>query len=124
MRLQEDREFQYAGYFGCRSICRIRIFEENGRYLVIATEREDNPGTSITNAAENVAWAVWRYLECPEHFTWVEHYQDRAKIGGKFTLKENFDIVTFKKDARKRFCSPDWHPSNKSVIEQLTGCPV
>jgi len=124
MRLVETRVFGYVGYHGSRSQCDIRVFTDGTAYLVIATEREDNPGTSITNMAEHLAWAVWRYLECPAKFTWVEHYKDRAFIGGRPQFKEEFDTVTFKKDARGRFYSPDWHPSSKSVIEQLTGCPV
>ena len=37
---------------------------------MIATERYDNPGASVTNAAKSLAWAVWRYPECPARFTY------------------------------------------------------
>jgi len=124
MRLIESRPFDYVGYHGSHSRCDIRIFTDGTTYLVIATERDDNPGTSVTNVAEHLAWAVWRYLECPADFTWIEHYKDRALIGGRPQFKEHFDTVTFKRDARGRFIHPEWHPANKSEIEQLTGCSV
>jgi len=124
MRLIESRPFDYVGYHGCHSRCDLRVFTDETAYLVIATERDDNPGTSVTNMAEHLAWAVWRYLECPAAFTWIEHYRDRALFGGRPQFKETFDIVTFKRDARGRFFSPDWRPVTKSEIERLVGCPV
>ena len=124
MRLIESHPFDYVGYHGCHSRCDIRIFCDGTVYLVIATERDDNPGTSVTNMAEHLAWAVWRYLECPAAFTWVEHYKDRAKIGGRFTRKEKFDAVTFKRDARGRFYSPEWRSIDRCEIEQMVGCPI
>jgi len=39
--------------------CRIRIFEEGGEVpVVICTEARENPGQSITNAAERIAAEV------------------------------------------------------------------
>jgi len=129
MHLSESRTFDYVGYHGCKSKCHIRVFSpdegEDAPYLVIATELEDNPGTSVTNVAEHLAYAVWRYLECPSQgLTWVEHYCDRAFIGSKATMKETWDLVTFKKDARGRFIHPQWRPVHKSAVEEMLGCPL
>ena len=51
MILSDSREFDYVGYHGCKSKCHIRVFSpsegEDVPYLVIATELDDNPGTSV-----------------------------------------------------------------------------
>lgn len=125
MRLLEDREFPYLGYHGCPSKCHIRIFEPEDKqkpYVVIATELEDNPGTSITNAAERIATAVWHLLERPVNgMLWVEHYRDRAFIGGRPQAKEEFDIVEFQSDRWMGLKNPRWRPSCKEEVESLIG---
>jgi hypothetical protein len=42
------------------SVCELRIFEDAGRRLVVATELDDNPGTSAINAVEALARDVAR----------------------------------------------------------------
>ena len=44
----------YRGYYGCESHCTLEIYGN----LVIATEADDNEGTSITNMAEHLATRV------------------------------------------------------------------
>ena len=52
MRKTLDTRFSYRGCHGCESLCRLRVYEEPGKpAVVIATELEENPGTSITNMA-------------------------------------------------------------------------
>ena len=51
-------------------------------------------------------------------------YCDRAFIGRKATQKETWDLVTFKRDARGQFIRPQWRPIDKSVVEELLGCPL
>lgn len=129
MRLLEERDFPYRGYHGCASLCRLRIFapepHEERPYVVIATELEENKGTSITNMAEHLAWAVWEYLEKPvQGMQWIEHYRDRALIGGRPMYKESFDIVTFETGPDGRFRHPTWRPAKKEEILRLAGCPL
>ena len=79
-QLIHDELFTYAGYWSQDGICRIRIFTAPDQVpVVIATELEENRGTSITNAAEYIAAEVIaRHL--PERFEaedpviWLEHY--------------------------------------------------
>ena len=125
MRKTWDGVFPYRGYHGCSSRCRLRVYEESGKPpVVIATEREDNPGTSITNMAEHLATAVWQMLERPEHgLVWIEHYQDRALIGGKPLFKEEFDSVTFTSTCHG-FTDPRWKPISKAEVETLIGQPL
>lgn len=54
--------------------------------VVIATERDDNPGASITNAAENL-WSKVREQFGADIIA-VEHYPVRGEI------KEDWDLVT------------------------------
>jgi hypothetical protein len=49
-----DQEFHYLGLGTFSSICRLRAFEvEDALTVVIATELPHNPGTSVTNAAQD-----------------------------------------------------------------------
>ena len=129
MHLHEDMTFPYKGFHGCDSRCRIRIFApdegETKPYVVIASELEDNKGTSVTNMAEHLATLLWSYLERPEAgMTWIEHYEERAFYGNRPLEKEDWDIVTFKTDAHGRFREPSWRRIKKEAVEELIGCPV
>lgn len=136
MRLLEDRLFAYRGYHGCRSECRVRIFAPDAGdapgtpCLVIATELDTNPGTSVTNAAERLAWDVWCYLEKPEGgLAYVEHYPDRCFIGQgaarRPMLKESWDLVAFDREpGTGRFQRPRWRRVPRCEIERMTGQPV
>lgn len=64
MRLECNHELDYVGFFGRPARCHVRVWRDEGAdsYLVIVTERPDNPGTSIDNAVAHVADAVARHL--------------------------------------------------------------
>jgi hypothetical protein len=118
--------FQYPGYFGCESFCEIRAYQQPGKpTVVVATELADNPGTSITNRAELVAWLVWCWLEKPEGgMLWVEHYRDRAFVGGQPMMREQFDFVTFETGPDGRYRKPVWKRVSKSEVEAVIGRPL
>ncbi len=70
MKLYDDR-FQFSGLHpGQLAACRLRVYRDLaegrpvGPWLVVATEVADNPGSSITNAAEQLCTEVWQ-LVCP-----------------------------------------------------------
>ncbi len=47
--------YEYAGIDGCRSWCQLELWQEADHpSVVLATERLDNNGTSVTNRAEQV----------------------------------------------------------------------
>lgn len=123
MRLLIDMRMAYRGFHGCPSQCGVRIYEptEQGEtYVAIYTEIETNAGTSVTNAAETVARSIWQYLERPETpITFIEHYNDRAKVGGRFLFKEHFDLVTFQ-TVPGGFTRPTWRRIPKEEVERLT----
>lgn len=76
-----------------RSICDIVIHrDKDGGATVLVCERPDNPGASVTNAAETIATRVATvYLADvrPELIRFVEHYPREGRI------PETFDRVRF-----------------------------
>lgn len=94
--------FEYRGFHGCQCICDLEIIPvPDGRTVVIATEREDNPGTSVTNVAEHMASFVCdRFGIEPVQLVWVEHYGYPDPVNPK-RLRE-YDLVTFQRRAPER----------------------
>ena len=80
------------------------------RVVVIATELSDNPGMSITNAAEYVATAVCRQLAIdPLKLIWIEHYG--YPVPGHPERPRTYDRVTFESITPFQeiwFHRPDW----------------
>ena len=75
-------EFHYEGYRKCESHCLIDIyrFDTSDRVVVVATEADDNPGTSVTNLAEHIATYVCRKHDIKfEELIWIEHYPPRIE---------------------------------------------
>ena len=112
-------QYDYKGFHGCDSHCQIEIVGN----IVIATEVNDNQGTSITYLAEHLATRIAYQYQIPiNQFTWIEHYPAR---GEDPRLNENYSIVKFAKrnspiDPVVRFVSPSWtHMERKEVKEML-----
>jgi len=104
---------------------------------VIATDLDDeNPGPSVTNAAEAIASQVCaRYGLGPEHLIFVEHYDDRfpGVVNGRLVEGnsgsgsfgrengESFDWVTFPQRRDWDFGEPTWKHATKAQVEALLG---
>ena len=118
------QKFYYPGIFShWESCCGLEIIEkENGMVYVIMTELGDNPGTSVTNAVENIATKVYNeYLHhvSIENIFWIEHY-NKASYRCPENGKETFDHVTLKWSFDlKRFISPDWRPCSKKILSEI-----
>lgn len=124
MRLLTDIRYDYPGYHGSQAHCRLRIYggDPDRPTVVLATEAEDNAGTSITNAAETLATRVCRDFRLdPDTILWVEHYRDRAFIGGRPQFKERYDLVSFDRAPDGSFRHPEWRSLTKPVVEGFTG---
>ena len=111
-RLVLDR-FEFRGFRGCRCHCGLAILPRpDGRVVVVATECDDNPGTSVTNVAEELATVVVTTFRIdPAKLVWIEHYPP-GKIHGK---REDWDLASFtvKRDAGGQFLAfddPVWQP--------------
>ena len=67
--------FPFPGWGSARSYCLLEVFSwEDGQILVVASERADNPGPSITNAVEPLWALVDTYLASFAPFRRFEHY--------------------------------------------------
>lgn len=120
MKKTLDQTFPYRGYFGCESRCRLRVWQEDGKPpVVLFTELDENPGTSITNVIEDIAWEAFKLLERPEcGIQVIEHYRDRGIVRGKPMYKEEFDVVTFTQIA-SGFDDPCWRRISKEEMERI-----
>ena len=115
-----DTVFRYRGYHGCPSRCRIRVYEAEGDISVpsvlVATEIDDNPGTSVTNRIEVIATEVYRLLERPEAgLRVIEHYTSNA------IAPERFALVTMEREAGKTFSTPRWKHLSLVQVEEIIG---
>ncbi len=137
MRLVEDYAHAFRGPSGVRSACRVRLYllDEEGETLgdapvVVFSELADNPGTSVTNAIEQLAAEVLDTHALARVPVFVEHYPPEA-TGGR---DETFDLVVFAHHEvreivrggvwRKEIGPPTWKPLGRRAVEVLVGCPV
>lgn len=117
--------------------CRVRIFLpddlERDSYVVVCTEPPDNPGTSITNAAERIAAEVISAHRLPTPLVWIEHYEEGAR--GTPEDPATFDLVTFDSyevedlgaylgEKRQKIGEPSWTALDRAAVEALLGCRV
>jgi hypothetical protein len=102
--------FEYRDMHRRLGVCAIEAIAlpESG-IAVIATELKDNPGMSITNAAEYVATAVCKKLRLGPHLlVWIEHYGYPSPVP---KLTRTYDRVTFARitpDQELFFHEPNW----------------
>ena len=111
-RVVVDR-YRFRGFHGCDAWCALEILRApDGQTVVIATEVKDNPGTSITNACEHLAyWVCVEFSINPSELVWIEHYGYPAP--GHSKRPRTYDLVTFQilpagHDAV--FAHPEWRP--------------
>lgn len=102
-------QFQFTGRGSVPGICSLEIIVlADDRYVVICSERADNTGPSITNAAEWIAAQVCvRHKIAPEQLVWIEHYPPSPTHG----LNQDWDLVTFKLGCSLegwKFLRPEW----------------
>lgn len=113
--------------------CRIRVFlpeEELDAPVVVCTELLNNLGTSVTNAAEQIAAEVISGHRLPTPLVWIEHYEDGAR--GTPEDPHTFDLVTFSgyeiterspylEETRLSVGRPTWKPLDRHSVETLIG---
>ena len=108
--------YDYKGFWGCDSCCDIEAHRRtDGKYVFIATELPDNPGTSITNYAEHLASALrGQYGLKAEEVIWIEHYPE-----SKDRRKEDFDLVRFAGAEEGCFRNPVWTRITEQAVDEL-----
>jgi hypothetical protein len=98
--------------------------------VVIVSEPANNPGTSVTNAIEQIAAEVTDALTPTRVPVFIEHYPLESTGG----CEETLDLVVFAdyevRDVmhggiwRKEFGSPTWKPLGRCAVEVLVGGPM
>lgn len=104
------------------SRCRLRIYVQTGRKVVVLTEIAENRGMSITNASDHLATEICLHYDLnPDNTIWIEHYTPDSYAGrGK---DESFDLVRFGWDTSKRIATahdPDWRRLTIEEVETMT----
>ncbi len=67
----------FEGLGGRDSICGVEIIKNEDKTVVVLTEADENPGTSVTNGIEKIARKLcdtWLEGTDPKSITWIEHY--------------------------------------------------
>jgi len=106
--------YNYKGFWS-DSYCDIEAHRRSdGKFIFVATELPDNPGTSVTNYAEHLATAIRRQHGLKsEDMIWIEHYPD-----AKDRPKESFDLVRFAVEGDS-FRSPVWTRITEQALDDL-----
>jgi len=116
--------------------CRIRVFlpeEERDAAVVVCTELTNNPGPSVTNAAEQIAAEVVLGHRLLTLLVWIEHYEDGA--GGTPEDQHTFGLVIFSGyeitrrapylgEERLAIGHPTWKPLDRQSVEILVEEPI
>lgn len=113
MKVDDDFTFDYHGHYNCRSVCGIQVLkiDNSQKVMILATELKNNPGTSITNAAENVATEVMRMLNMQyDNMIWIEHYENENE-------EDTFDYVRFECGSRDSLSNPEWIACNETIVD-------
>ncbi len=130
MYLATDYIHLFRGDAGLPSQCRIRLYlphDDTDAAVVVCSELANNRGTSVTNAAEQIAAEVISHFRLPAPPVWIEHYPPEATTNGE--EEETFDLVAFDdyvvrdavrdKALRKEIGQPNWKRLDRETVETL-----
>lgn len=82
MRKTADAHLRYSHYDGRLTICRVEIYHNERRAVVVLTNLRENRGPSIAEASELLATQVARRYHLPPAGTiWIEHFPEIARRG-------------------------------------------
>jgi hypothetical protein len=133
MYLAADYVHPYEADASLRSRCRVRLYlpsEDKDAAVVICSELSNNPGTSVTKAAQLIAAEIIEHFKLPEPPVWIEHYPKEATDGEA----EQFDLVVFAHYEvaqtmrggafRKEIGRPTWKRLDRASVEVIVGAKV
>jgi len=98
--------YNYKGFHGCDSCCDIKVYGN----IVVATQNDDNQGTSITNKAEDIAIDIAKMHGIKlNELVWYECYEGRLSACSKV----EFEIE------KNQFVNPSWEKESKENIQEM-----
>lgn len=106
-------------------LAHIRIFDRGELApVVVLTEIAENPGASVTNAAEVIATELRSRhpLLRTTNPIWVEHYNGESYALG-LHAPDRFGTLSFQW-LRDRYRAPQWRPLAASELQNLLGAPL
>lgn len=109
----EMEYFAYLANNGCDGVCLIeRIDLPDGRIVIVCIEPPGNPGQSITNAVQELAFQVCERFDIPpEKLVWLENYEGD---------KEEWNMVVFgQRPPLNPFEDPKWIPMTQEHWNSL-----
>lgn len=112
----EPQLFAYKSSNRFDGICRIERINLSDDYVVIICEQIDgNPGQSITNAVEHIAFQLCDQFNInPHKLILIEHYDTW------FCDEDEWNLVKFEKiPPDSAFENPTWHPMTKEDWRKL-----
>lgn len=98
---------------GADGVCLIeRIDLPDGRVVIACLQAAGNPGSSITNSVEDIAWQVCQRFEIdPARLVWLEHYPYEAS--------QEWQRVEFEKRTASEFEEPRWTLMSDKLWREL-----
>ena len=109
--------FEYEVPHGLTGRCDLEIRKLGGKAVVVASERLDNRGLSVTNAAELIATTVCKDFHVhPEDVIWYERYPGDPRLASSRPW-DTLDRVRLRYDGT-RFVMPEWIPATQSEFSE------
>ena len=115
---------------GNKVLCHLTIYhsrkDDPAQTLVVATERTENPGQSITNCYERLADTVTAVHRLgPAHTLWVEHYNADSYSGKALEPNEadRYSLVQMSWNG-ERFSDARFAPLREQQLQGLIGSQV
>jgi hypothetical protein len=112
MKVDDDFIFDYDEPHNFRAVCGIQVFkiDNSQKVMILATELKNNPGASITNAAENIATEIIRLVDIQyDNMIWIEHYKRENE-------EDTFDYVKFECNSNNVLSNPEWIGCNETIV--------
>ncbi len=106
--------FEYEALNGLPAICEIRVYEHEGKTVIVATDLDVGP--SVTNNVERIASLLRQ--QGIQWDVFCEHYFDRPETDARGS--ETFDWVTFTW-SRGVAHHPVWRPGSREQLEAFIG---
>jgi hypothetical protein len=110
-----DTIYHYQLFEQIDAHCRVRIYQHQGRQVVVVSELRSNKDLAITNAwPELVHGIAQHYAIDVAHTDWIEHYP-QGEYAQQSDRGDTFDQITFEADG------PHWRRITLEALEQLIG---